>query len=117
MRAHDRPWVENDADGGERSGRLADRLTRLPAGHPSADVADADSPEPDDHAPDDIEPGPVGPGDQVDGPSGGFRRRSAEPVTWDALGGKDKDHSPYRPWFSADGASDPWFAEPPMDEP
>lgn len=145
MRVPDRPWAETNDDGSERSDRLADRLTRLPAGHPSADLAadpdqdhqnlggthpaharfdggdraDAapDGLEPDDLGADDLEPGPAGPGDGGDGaPIAGFwPRGSAEPSTWDALGGQDR--RPYRPWFSADGAGDPWFAEAPMDQP
>jgi hypothetical protein len=144
MRVPDRRAVETNADGCEGSGRLADRLTRLPAGHPSADGAARDRPgsdgpetadlefddpesegressgreyddrEPDERAPDDLESTPVGPSER------GYRaphrpRGSAEPVRWVTPGGEDR--SPYRPWFSSDGASDPWFAEPLMSEP
>jgi hypothetical protein len=140
MRIPDRPWAETNAGGIDRSGRLADRLTRLPAGHPSADLTadpewypeypdatdpgdagfedvdpaapDPDRAGPDDLAPDEIESGPVDPGDGGDGaPTDTLRpRRSAGPTTWDAAQGMEGD--PYRPWFSADGASDPWFSEP-----
>jgi hypothetical protein len=139
MRVPDRPWAEKNADGTDRTGRLADRLTRLRAGHPSADLTadpewyheypdatdpgdagledvdraapDPDRAEPDDLSPDEIESGSVDPGDRGDAePTANLRpRRSAEP-TWDAPDGKNGN--PYRPWFSADGAADPWFSEP-----
>jgi hypothetical protein len=132
MRVPDRRWAETNDDNCERTSRLADRLTRLAAGHPSADQADPgglepddsapgdsapDDGAPDDSAPDDLEPGPVSPGDGVDrAPTAGFAPSgSVEPGTWHAGGAKDR--SPYRPWFGADGASDPWFAEPTMDQP
>jgi hypothetical protein len=139
MRAPDRPWAETNADGIHRSDRLADRLTRLPAAHPSADLTahpDWDDHDPDaldrdedalddmdptdaepgrtgryDQPPDDLDSGPVDPGDE-DGqaPADRFRpRRGLESAALDGLAGQDR--SPYRPWFSGDGASDPWFAE------
>lgn len=36
-------------------------------------------------------------------------RRGEGSSEWDELGGPSAA-SPYRPWFSADGAGDPWFA-------
>lgn len=119
MRVPDRPWAESSADTSEISARLADRLVRLPAGHPSADIAadpdqdhqNPDGPGADDVAPED-EPGSAGPGEGGgEARAAGFRPGGrSEPASWDAPGGQDR--SPYRPWFSADGAGDPWFAEP-----
>jgi len=126
MRAPDRPWPDINGDNAEyprsgwdhrpRSDDLAERLTRLAASHPSADVADPDdlSVDDGDSADLDADGGDVesGPGDAADeAPAGGSRQRhSADSSDWTDLGGNNR--GPYRPWFSADGASDPWFAEP-----
>jgi hypothetical protein len=92
--------------------------------------------EPDDTEPDDAEddadlvppdgadePDAVPPGDDADlegvagvpgdavrptAPARGGRRSEAS-AGWGELGGPPA-HSPYRPWFSAQGAADPWFA-------
>jgi hypothetical protein len=62
----------------------------------------------DEVAPDDLESREVALGD---GPGSGPRLHSSpDPPNWDGLFGEH--HGPYRPWFSADRASDPWFAEP-----
>jgi hypothetical protein len=137
MRIPDRPWAQANADGSDRSDRLSERLARLPAGHPSADLAanrdwqhrypdaadagdagpddlDLAPPGPDDSAPDDLPPdetelGHVDPGDGALAANvrpHGDRRSNIG----DALDAKDRGS--YRPWFSADGATDPWFAEP-----
>ncbi len=80
------------------------------------DVAD----EPDDAAdePDDVPPSddaeldgladqPGGAGRQLAPARGG--RLTGASTGWGELAGP-LAHSPYRPWFSAEGAGDPWFA-------
>jgi hypothetical protein len=105
-------------DGGD--GGLAARLARLAAGHPSGagdgewtdgeifgDEPDGD--EPDSEEPDSGKPaGPPGHGGR--GARGGAAGDGAvaRPGPGAATG-----HGPYRPWFSADGAADPWFAAGP----
>jgi hypothetical protein len=144
MRVPDRHWDETNAYGADgpragcdhpaRSDGLAERLMRLLAGHPSADMrADPDWRDwiPDDPAdlspedfiaedlvhededadglpPDDLETGAGGsPGGDL---AGGIGTRRAADMSRDGLG---RDVSTgYRPWFAADGAGDPWFAEP-----
>jgi len=130
---------------------LADRLARLPSGHPSAwratDRGDADyrepsrdewwhraadgeqdeaagepddvGDEPDDVAdePDDTFPEDAELGEAADQPVDAARqavrarggRRSAASSGWGELA-EASGRSPYRPWFSADGTGDPWFA-------
>jgi hypothetical protein len=173
MRLSDRPWAETNAHGTEnlragwdhraRPDDLVGRLTRLPVGHPSADLAgDADEYDldPDDLGTDDLDPGDLDPGDLGTGDldpgdldpgdldcedfgsddtgsddvgrddsgsdaigsdgvgsdgaanvaaTGDIRpgRRGPTPA-WEELGGPAR--SPYRPWFGAGGATDPWFA-------
>jgi hypothetical protein len=76
MRLSDRPWAETNAHGTEnlRAGRdrqarpddLVGRLTRLPAGHPSADLAgngDEYELDPDDLGAAELDPGELDPGD------------------------------------------------------
>jgi hypothetical protein len=148
MRLSDRPWAETNAHSTEnlragldhqaRPDDLVGRLTRLPVGHPSADLAgDADEYDldPDDLAAGELDPGELDPGDMdcedfgpddtgsddigsdgngSDGPEshgaiGDIRPgRSGPTPTWEELGGSAR--SPYRPWFDAGGATDPWFA-------
>jgi hypothetical protein len=72
------------------------------------DVAD----EPDDTFPEDAELGEVA--DQPDDAGRGAvrargGRRTPASSGWGELAGPS-GRSPYRPWFSADGAGDPWFA-------
>jgi len=69
------------------------------------------------------EPDTAAPGDDADldqiagvpgaagRPAGPIRggTRSEAPTGWGELGGPPT-RSPYRPWFSAEGAADPWFA-------
>ena len=117
----DRPWADTDAGGSgdlsfrrdypARSADLAERLSRLSAGHPSADLADCD-----DAWDDEPDPGSAGPDNAVGdagagaaGPHGWLPRHAADTGTGNELGGPAA-RSPYRPWFGADGASDPWFA-------
>jgi hypothetical protein len=73
---------------------------------------DPDSPGRDELNPDDLEAADIDAGVEAKRPAtDGFRPlRSPDPPSWDGFGGAER--SPYRPWFSADGASDPWFAEP-----
>lgn len=144
MRVPDRPWAETNAYGADglrvgwdhqaRSDGLAERLTGLLAGHPSADLrADPDwrdwDPEgpddlgaedfsaedlvhededPDGLPPDDLESGAGGPaGSDL---AGGIGTRRSAGMPRDGLGGDAS--TGYRPWFAADGAGDPWFAAP-----
>ena len=145
MRVPDRHGDETNARGadGLRAGwdhqagsdRLVDRLMRLVAGHPSADMRadpdwrDWDPDEPDDLGPEDFiaedlvhgdeDTDGLPPDDLESGGGGslggdlaggiGTRRTTGTPL--DGLGGDAS--SGYRPWFAADGAGDPWFAEPP----
>jgi hypothetical protein len=129
MRLSDRPWAETNAHGAEnlragwdhqsRPDDLAGRLTRLPPGHPSADPAgapdddlgpepvDPDELDPDELDPDELDPDDLGP--EGPGPDGDIRPgRSGHPQVWRELG--ESARSPYRPWFGAGGATDPWFA-------
>jgi len=153
MRLPDRGWAETKAysAGDLRAGSdhraepddLASRLTRLPAAHPSADMADdcdgagldpgdldpgdldradvdrseldpggldrADV-DPGDLDPDGLDPGDTASCDADDGDAPGDLRphRAGDTPTWGELG--DRARGPYRPWFGADGANDPWFA-------
>ncbi len=143
MRLSDRPWAETNAHGTEnlnggwdhqaRPDDLASRLTRLAAGHPSADPAgdadgddldtedvgpedlgpeslDPDDLDPDDEVPENLVPDDVGSDDPEKGDAAGdirAGRREAMPA-WGELG--EPARSPYRPWFGADGVTDPWFA-------
>jgi len=124
-----RPDRRADADD------LAGRLTRLPAGHPSADPALAepgvddlglDDVEPGDSEPlnedaddldyvDDLDPTDISPEDPDDGATAGDRRprQTGDFAAWGEPGGPAR--SPYRPWFGADGARDPWFAPDPTE--
>jgi len=72
------------------------------------DVAD----DPDGTFPEDAEPAEVA--DQPDDAGRGAvrargDRRTPASIGWGELAGPS-GRSPYRPWFSADGARDPWFA-------
>jgi hypothetical protein len=98
-----------------------------PAGDTEPDDTEPDEAEPDeaDVVPDDRgdEPDAVPPRDDADleGVSGvpGDASRTAAPVRggrrseasieWGELGGPSAP-TPYRPWFSAEGTADPWFA-------
>jgi hypothetical protein len=144
MRLSDRPWADDDPDADglsdgaaqpARSDELADRLTRLPPGHPSADAAGGADRSGDEPASDDLDAYDLD-GDDLDaddlddadpslgeigsgGPDGGAagargrpQRGAADSSPWGELGGPTAARSPYRPWFGADGASDPWFASP-----
>jgi hypothetical protein len=138
MRLPDRRWAETKAysTGDLRAGwdhraepdDLAGRLARLSAGHPSADMADdrddggldpgdldpgdldRGGVDPGDLDPDGLDPGEAGSGDADEGASSGDLRphRAGGTATWGELG--DRARSPYRPWFGADDANDPWFA-------
>jgi hypothetical protein len=136
----DDSW-RTDWDYQARPGDLADRLKRLLAAHPSADRAaygdwdqnlddldpaevDPDGPCHDEADPADVDPADgeadvaAAPGDGADGVPGRGSRAgcSADSADVTPRGGPGvKEQDPYRPWFSADGASDPWFAAKPGD--
>jgi hypothetical protein len=140
-RAGDDPHPEDLSDGLDQSAwsdNLADRLTRLPPGHPSADAAgrsDRTGSEPDDVYADDLYAddldagdleagdldaagagrGEVGSGGADDSATGAHARQqrgTPDSSPWGELGAPIAARSPYRPWFGADGPSDPWFATP-----
>jgi len=119
--SHPSAWPAADraeAEYGERQleewWRPADDTERDDA---AADGGDVD-PEDCDDEPDAVPPGDdaeladvVGvPGDAARPPAAGpGGRRSEAPAGAGELDGPPA-RSPYRPWFSADGAADPWFA-------
>jgi hypothetical protein len=142
MRLPDRTRAGDDPDPGDVSDGLdqsawsddlSDRLARLPPGHPSADAAgrsDRSGSEPDDLYADDLYAddlyagdldaagpgrGEVGSG-AADGSAAGAHARqqrgTADSSPWGEPGGPMAARTPYRPWFGADGPSDPWFAAP-----
>jgi hypothetical protein len=147
MRPADRPWAETDADrvgdltaGREypaRSDDLAERLMRLPVGHPSAGADEPAGDEPganglDDgwgeidqsksDLGDDLGQDDTGCGDDTgSGDAGGAaaaRARQPRPAPDTSAWGErvgPSARTPYRPWFGADGASDPWFAAGPIE--
>jgi len=131
MRLPDRPRADASELAGDRSpgdGRdLGERLARLPRGHPSARLPGEDWREPGE----DWEPGGRGPGenwepggpdpegaepdgDMDGGASYGVAAPGRRPVRdgGSAAGDLPGRGEPYRPWFSGDGAADPWFAGP-----
>jgi len=141
MRVPDRRWAEIDAYGGAASdhrgrlGDLAERLMRLAAGHPSADpggdanpddldpfeleldrqapaAVDADDTDRDGVTPDDRESpeADAAGGSQAATPTSGRSGRGADLPASDVVGGNER--TPYRPWFGADDAGVPWFAQP-----
>jgi hypothetical protein len=129
--SHPSAWPAPDYSGAEYRERDREEWWRPAddAGSPDAEPDDTEwaGTEPDDAdlAPEDSadEPEAVPPGDDADledtpGAPGDASRRAAparggrRPETstgWGELGGPTA-RSPYRPWFSAEGAADPWFA-------
>jgi len=82
----------------------------LDRGHLAA--RDADNPGRDGLDADDLQAADIDTGAEAEGSAtDGLRpRRSLDSPPLGGFGAEDR--SPYRPWFSADSASDPWFAEP-----
>ena len=124
----------------DRSDGLADRLSRLAAAHPSAGADEPawdGGPAADDLGRDDLGVGELGESDlresdlgEGDLGEGDLGARAADPgsgdaaaaaagarrprliaaaSTWGELAAPGA-RTPYRPWFGADGAGDPWFA-------
>lgn len=143
MRFPDRPDIdpasEESADHGERrdgAPGLAERLSRLPAGHPSgadARPTTADSepedavshlPWPDDWVRHDAAPEPGDAADTGDGElkadGGGQPERGEHGAGWPAArrspgAGAEawESRGHYRPWFTDGDAAEPWFAGDP----
>lgn len=126
--SHPSAWAAADrADAEYRERSQLEWWRAAPDGEPE-DVADEPEDLPDDvgdepgdvaDGPDDVPPGedsedaelladePAAAGRQV-APARGGRRPEAS-TGWGELAGPSA-RSPYRPWFSTDGAGDPWFA-------
>jgi hypothetical protein len=128
--SHPSAWPAPDRVGAKYRERDREEWWR-PAADTESPETEPDDTEPDDTEPDDAglvqesadEPETVPPGDDADledvagvpvdairpaAPAGGERRSEAS-AGWGELGGMPAP-SPYRPWFNAEGAADPWFA-------
>jgi hypothetical protein len=100
-----RPDAEKDiADGQLPDGEVAGDEV---AGEQEVADSPNDEPPPGEEAGLDELPDRRGPGSQAVPGSGG--RPTAAGAGWSELAAPTA-RSPYRPWFSADGAGDPWFA-------
>jgi hypothetical protein len=143
MRFPDRPDIDPSSDGHRREGQeaapgLAERLLRLARGHPSgvdavAAPAEGDQEEAVSHLPwpddwvvhesgdpvadaDDTAVNAEAGGQPESGRSEGGERGAGWPVAGnspDAAAGSGESRDPYRPWFTAGDAVEPWFAGDP----
>lgn len=134
--SHPSAWPSPDRQDAEHGERDLEEWWR-PAADPDSNDPDPKDTVPNDTAPDEVapddaevalqdygdEPDAAAPGDDADleevagvpGGAGGptvpvrVGPRSEASAGWGELGGPSA-HSPYRPWFSGEGAADPWFA-------
>jgi hypothetical protein len=109
--------------GQRRRDDLAERLARLPEGHPSGyadtdlDECESDAPADLDVDPDDPdlaeEPAEQDPAEQGEERAARWARPPGRPSGRGHGWSEPAHRDPYRPWFSGDAAADPWFTDGP----